>query len=171
MERLFDLDAQLLVDAGINLIAVVALYFFLSYLLFNPVRHLLDERKRMIQESIENARRDEEEANRLKCEYDDRLLKVEDQADDILSQARQKALKNEARIEGEAKEEANRIIRRAQDEAELEKKRALDDMKQEMITVASLMAKKVVAANMDTEIQESLVDQTLEEMGESTWQS
>ena len=44
-------------------------------------------------------------------------------------------------------------------------------MKQEMISVAALMAGKVVSANMDVEIQESLVDETLKEMGESTWQS
>ena len=60
---------------------------------------------------------------------------------------------------------------RANAEIELEKKRALDDMKQEMIAIASMMAAKVVAANIDTTIQEALVEETLKEMGESTWQS
>lgn len=54
----------------------------------------------------------------------------------ILSEARQKALKNEAHIIDEAKQEAARIMKRAQEEAELEKKRAMDDMKQEMISIA-----------------------------------
>ena len=71
----------------------------------------------------------------------------------------------------EAKEEASRIIKRAQEEAELEKKHAMDDVKQEMITIASMMAKKVVTASMDVQIQSSLVDETLREMGESTWLS
>ena len=47
----------------------------------------------------------------------------------------------------------------------------MDDVKQEMITIASLMAQKVVSANMDTAIQDALVEETLKEMGESTWQS
>ena len=47
----------------------------------------------------------------------------------------------------------------------------MDDMKQEMITVASLMAQKVMAASINTEIQSTLVDETLREMGESTWLS
>ena len=71
----------------------------------------------------------------------------------------------------EAKEEASRIVKRAQEEAELEKKHAMDDMKQEMITVAAMMAQKVVAASIDTNIQSTLVDETLKEMGESTWLS
>lgn len=50
-------------------------------------------------------------------------------------------------------------------------KHAMDDMKQEMITIAAMMAQKVVAASIDTSIQDSLVDETLKEMGESTWLS
>ena len=96
---------------------------------------------------------------------------MDKEAETILAEARQKALKNEAKIIEEAKEEASRIIKRAQEEAELEKKHAMDDVKQEMITIASMMAKKVVTASMDVQIQSSLVDETLREMGESTWLS
>ena len=60
---------------------------------------------------------------------------------------------------------------RANREIELEKKKALDDMKQEVVSIASMMAGKVVAASIDTTIQDTLIDETLKEMGESTWQS
>ena len=89
----------------------------------------------------------------------------------ILSEARQKALKNEAKIIADAKEEAAAIIARANEEAALEKKRVADEMKQEMISIAAMMAGKVVAANIDTTIQDSLVEDTLKEMGEATWQN
>ena len=88
-----------------------------------------------------------------------------------MSEARQKALKNESKIIDKEKQEAARIIKRAQEEAELEKKHAMDDVKQDMIQIASMMAQKVVAASIDTKIQDSLVEETLREMGESTWQS
>ena len=48
-------------------------------------------------------------------------------------------MKTENEIVAEAKEEAARIITRANNEIELERKRALDDMKQEMIAIASAM--------------------------------
>lgn len=47
----------------------------------------------------------------------------------------------------------------------------MDDMKQEMITIASMMAGKVVAASIDTKVQEGLIDETLKEMGDHTWLS
>ena len=56
-------------------------------------------------------------------------------------------------------------------EIELEKKKALDDMKQEMISIASMMAGKIVSVSMDQTAQDALIEETLKEMGESTWQS
>ncbi len=40
-----------------------------------------------------------------------------------------------------------------------------------MITIASMMAGKVVSANMNVEIQDSMVEETLNEIGENTWLS
>ena len=171
MTRLFDLDFQLLHDTVLLAIAVFFLFMMLSYLLFNPVRKMLEDRKLKIKTDLDTAKTDKEEAAVLKSEYDEKLKNIEKEAEQILSEARQKALKNEARIVEEAKEEAARIIKRANEEAELEKKRAMDEMKQEIITIASMMAGKVVSASIDTTIQDTLVEATLREMGDSTWQN
>ena len=45
MERLFDLDFQLLHDAVITAVAVFVLFLFLSYMLFKPARELLKKRQ------------------------------------------------------------------------------------------------------------------------------
>ena len=171
MERLFTLDAQLLFDTVVLALSMLVLFTLLSYLLFNPVRDMLAKRQQRIVDDQENAKRDKEEALAYKEEYDKKLKEVDKEAQEILSAARKRAMQNEAKIVAEAKEEAARIIARANAEIELEKKRALDDMKQEMITIASMMAEKVVAASIDTNVQESLIDETLKEMGEGTWLS
>ena len=171
MQRLFGLDMQLLHDVVLMALAVFFLFLFLSKMLFNPARKMLEERKKRIATDIETAETDKKDAAALKAEYEAKLKNIDKEAEQILSEARQKAQKNAARIESEAKEEAARIIRTANDEAELSKKRAMDEVKQEMITVASMMAAKVVAANIDAAVQDTLVEETLKEMGDSTWQS
>jgi F-type H+-transporting ATPase subunit b len=40
-----------------------------------------------------------------------------------------------------------------------------------MIQIAAVLAGKVVAANINTEIQAELIDETLKEIGEDTWLS
>ena len=168
---LFNLDAQLLFDTALLAIAVFFLVLAMSYLLFNPARKMLKDRQERISNDIDSAKEDKESAAALKAEYEAKLKEVDKEAEGILAEARPKAMTNQAKMSDEAKEEASRIVKRAQEEAELEKKHAMDDMKQEMITVAAMMAQKVVAASIDTNIQSTLVDETLKEMGESTWQS
>lgn len=171
MERLFNLDPQLIHDTVLLMISMLVMFTFLSYLLFNPVRDFLKKRQDKIKEDIDTAKQAKEDAAALKADYDGKLREIEKEAEAILSEARQKALQNEAKIIDEAKEEASRIIERANRQAELEKKAAADDMKKEMIQIAALMAQKIVAQTVDTKIQDSLVEETLKEIGDKTWLS
>jgi F-type H+-transporting ATPase subunit b len=147
------------------------LFFVASYMFFNPARDFLNKRKEKIKGELEFAATEKQEAIALKEEYDAKIKQVQAEADAILSDARKKAMKKEADIIDEAKEEAARIIDRANAEIALERKKALEDVKQEMITIASMMAGKVVSANMNVEIQDSMVEETLNEIGENTWLS
>ena len=171
MERLFSLDAQFLFDTIVLALSMLVLFTLLSYILFNPVRDMLEKRRQRVADEQETAKRERQEAVAYKEEYEQKLKEIKKEAEEILSEARKKAMKNEAKIVAEAKEEAARIMERANAEIELEKKHALDDMKQEMIAIATMMAQKIVTASIDTKVQEGLIEETLKEMGEQTWQS
>ena len=78
---------------------------------------------------------------------------------------------NEQKIIDEAKAEAARIIERANVEAELEKQKVADEVKQQIVTVAAVMASKLVARSIDEKDSNALIEETLNEMGEKTWLS
>ena len=169
--RLFDLDFQLFHDAALMIIAVVALFLIMSYFLFNPARAFLQKRQEKIRTELEDAKNNQEDAKALKAEYDEKLKNIDKEAESILADARKRALANENRIVAAAKEEAAAIVERAREEARLEKQKMADDVKKEIVAVAALMAGKVVASSMDVAIQDSLIDETLKEIGDSTWLS
>lgn len=169
--RLFDLDMQLLSDAVLMIIAVFALFLIASHSLFNPVRNMMQARQDRIKSELDTAAADMAQAKALKEEYETKLREINKEAEVILGEARKKALANENKIVSEAKEEAARIIERAGVEAELERNKAADEVKREMVVLASLMAGKVVNAAIDTTVQDTLIEETLKEMGESTWLS
>ncbi|MBE5865406.1 MAG: F0F1 ATP synthase subunit B [Lachnospiraceae bacterium] len=168
-ERMFGIDWQLLADSTLSLIAVFVLFAVMSYFLFNPARKMLSDRQAKIKGELDDAQANLEEANRLREEYEVKLRDVDKEVESILSDARKRALANENQIIAQAKEEAARIMERARVEAELEKQKVSDEMKKEIISVASLMAGKVVAASIDTKVQNQLIDETLKEMGKDTW--
>lgn len=168
---IFGLDMQFVFDALIFAIAMLVLYALLSFLLFNPARKMLKARQDMINSNIEQAKADKQEALELKEEYTHKLENADKEADEILSQSRKKAIKRENDIVDEAKLEASRIIERANKEAELEKSKMKDEVKTEMISVATAMAGRFVASSLNPAKQAELVDETLKEMGDKTWQN
>ncbi len=169
--RIFGIDAQLLFDAGVLAINIFLLFILLSYLLFNPARKLLTDRQAKITAEREQTEADRNDAEALKAEYEEKLKNANKEVEAILSDARKKALKNGEKIENEAREEAARIIANAKKEAELEKQKAADEVKKEIILVSTLMANKLVAASIDQKTQDSLIEETLREIGDDTWLS
>ena len=139
-DYIFGLDPQLLVDSAITILAMFFVFLLLSYLLFNPARNLMEKRQEGIREQMETAAREKQDAIQFKAEYDEKIKNVQKETDEILSEARKKALKKESVMLEEAREEAAQIVARANREVELEKSKVKDEMKQEIINVATAMA-------------------------------
>ena len=170
-DYIYGLDPQLLVDSAITILAMFFVFLLLSYLLFNPARNLMEKRQEGIREQMETAAREKQDAIQFKAEYDEKIKNVQKETDEILSEARKKALKKESVMLEEAREEAAQIVARANREVELEKSKVKDEMKQEIINVATAMAGKIVASSLDESKQSQLLADTLEEMGDETWLS
>lgn len=169
--RIFGLDWQLLSGMVFQIIAILILFILLTYILYEPVRKILNDRKERVAREITDARKDRIEADKYRNEYEAKLKNIDKEADLILSEARKKALARENEIVADAKAEAMKIIAHANQEAELEKKKAKDEVKQQIIEVAALMAGKIVAVSLDEAKQNALIEETLKEMGDNTWLS
>ncbi len=167
--RIFGLDNQLLFDLLFQGIAVFILFTFVGYILINPIKKMIADRQAKIDGDVEAAKKDKQEAARLKEEYDEKLKNVDVEADQILSEARRKAQKNESAIIDEARTEAGRIVDTAKKEAELEKLKVKDEVRVEIISVASMMAGKIVEKELSEADKNKLIDDTLREMGDKTW--
>ena len=81
---LFDLTPQLLHDAVLSMIAVFTLFLVASHFLFNPVRDMMRKRQEKIKDELDDAKLNQEEAQRLKAEYEEKLRNVEKEAEEIL---------------------------------------------------------------------------------------
>ena len=170
-DRIFGLDAQLVFQLLFMGIAIFLLFMAASYLLLDPVRKILNDRKERVMREQREALENREAALRMREEYDGKLKEIDKVAEQILSDSRQKAMQRENEIIMNAKEEAGRIVAGARQEAELEQKRVNDQVKQEIISVAALLSEKLVASSLDEEKQNALIEQTLKEIGDDTWQN
>ena len=120
LDRLIGFDAQLLFESFWTAINIFILFFGLSYLLFNPVRTVLEKRRQKIAGELAEAADNKKSAAAMKAEYEAKLKEVSKEADGILEEARRKAKIRETEIVEDARGEAARIIERAGSEIELE---------------------------------------------------
>ncbi len=169
--RLFGLDMQLLFGMVFQMISILILFVTLTYILYEPVRKVLDDRKQRIASDVADAKWQKAEAEKCKAEYEGKLKKIEEEADILLSEARKKALAKEREILANAKTEAGKILTQAKRDVRLEENRAKEELKGQMIEVATLMAGKIITFSLNEEDRANLVQDTIKEMGEITWLS
>lgn len=170
-ERLFGLDAQLIFDALVLAFNIFILFMLLSYILFNPVREFLEKRRQKVADDVEAAKKDRQEAKALKAEYEAKLRDANAEASIILGDARRKAMESEENTLRAAREEAGKIVQHGHEQIELEYQKASDEMKKQIVEIASVIAKKAVQDTVDASANDKLIEKALEEMGDDIWQN
>ena len=154
------IDWQVLLAQLINFGILFGLLFFLLY---KPMRRMLDERSAKIKESMDQAEQIKEQLAKTDEQVKEQLAAAHKEGQGILAQAAQmgERLKEEAR-EG-ARQEAETIVARARAEIERERDAAIEDLRGQFVDLAITAAEKVVSETLDKEKHRRLIEEVLEQ--------
>ena len=167
--RVFDVDSQTLIQIIANIINVAVLAGFMSFLLYKPVRDVLNKRTNRIQGQLIQAEEELEKATELRRKYEHKLEEAEREREDILTEARKVAADSSRRLLAEAKKEADAIKERAAANVEMEWERAENDMRTAIIDVSAVMAEKFVSLAINKETHDRLFEETVSDLEGMTW--
>ena len=166
---LFSMELQTVLQAVANIINVGVLAAILSYLLYKPVRDILNKRTNRIQGQLLQAEEELEKATELRRKYEQRMEEVEREREDILSEARKIAADSSKRLLADAKKEADTIKERAAANVEMEWERAENDMRTAIIDVSAVMAEKFVSLAINKETHDKLFEETISDLEGMKW--
>ena len=152
----------------INFLILVGL---LTKFLYRPFLNMLETRKHSIQDALDNAELINRRADEKMENYDRQIVKLEEQGREIIKEAKERAEKQADEIIEEAHSKANSIIVAAERQVELEKQKALEEMKQQVATLALLAAEKIVERSIAQVGQDQIVDEIIEQAGKRQWQN
>ena len=152
----------------INFLILVGL---LTKFLYSPFLNMLETRKQSIQDALDNAELINRRADEKMENYDRQIVKLEEQGREIIKEAKERAEKQADEIIEEAHSKANSIIVAAERQVELEKQIALEEMKQQVATLALLAAEKIVERSIAQVGQDQIVDEIIEQAGKRQWQN
>lgn len=142
--------------------------FLIKKFLFQPIQAVLEKRKAIADSVIHDAQIAKRDADSLKAGYEARLIMAETQASQILQNAQKDAAYQSDTIIKEAQAQAAGMKAKAEAEIRQERRRAVNEIKNEIGSIAMDIAEKVVEREISEEDHRKLIDEFIEHVGEAS---
>ena len=111
-----------------TIINLVVLYLLLKHFLIGPVMNIVEQRKLMIEEGFRNAQTAQDDANRLKQEYETALSGAKQESVQLIEDARKSAKAEYDRIIIEAGEKADTMLESAKESVRVEREQTMKEL-------------------------------------------
>ena len=149
----------------IQLISFGILFYLLQRYAFKPLFGVMERRRQLVKEQVENAENSRREAERLLEEQKQALQQARKEAYDMIEQAKITGARQAEEILKAAREEAERLKTEAVRDIEREKEKALAALKAEIGGLSVRIAEKIIERQIDEQAQKDLVERYLQEVG------
>lgn len=146
-----------------TLLIFLTVVFVLGKFAWGPLLGALKNREDFIRESLEKARKEREEADKLLERYTEQINRAREEASAITDEGRRDAEEVRRRIEGEARTEAEAIVKRAKREIEIAHHDAIRDIYDQTAELASRIAGRILEREVSADEHRQLITSTLDE--------
>lgn len=155
--RTFHLEPRLFIS---QLIVFLLLAYLLNKFAYRPLLKMLDERKRRIAESMENAEKIKKELAEAEAARKEILEKANVQANQLIQEARAAAARVQEAESQKAINQAEQIISKAREATEADRDRMLAELKREIGQLVVKTTAQVVGKVLSDEDQRRLIEET-----------
>jgi F-type H+-transporting ATPase subunit b len=146
---------------GIQLVAFLVFCWLLWKFAVGPIVKVLDERQDKIRESLASAERMQQELKATQARNEEALLEARREAQEIVANARQSGEQLLTRAREEANAQAETYLTRAQETLRQETEQARQQLRGEVVDIATLAAGQILKKELNPEAQKHLIEETL----------
>ena len=139
-------------------IVFLFLLVVLGRFVFPKITAAVEAREKALEDAIEGAKRDREEAARILAEHQQQIEAARQEAQKIIVEGRQVGEKVRAQMIEETHQQQQQMLERARTEIEREKDQAIADLRREAIELAIAGASKVIEKNLDDQANRRIVE-------------
>jgi F-type H+-transporting ATPase subunit b len=149
-----------------SLLNLVIIFLIAKFLLYKPVKKMLENRQKTIEDGYERASEAEAKANESRIAYEKKLEGAKGEADEIIADAVATAKARGHEIIEDSRKEGEQILKQAKENAELEIKRAEETIKDEIVDVSTALTRKLLEREINEKDHKDLIDSFIDEIGE-----
>lgn len=139
----------------------LTLLFILSRYAFKPMLAAVEEREKALQDAIDAAKRDRDEAIRVLADHRQQLENARTEAQKLIADGRATAEKLRGDLLEQTRTQQQEMMERARRDIDTEKNNAIAALRREAVELAIAGAGKVIERNLDTEANRTLVESYL----------
>lgn len=147
-----------------TIIVFLIVFGLLAKFAWKPILAALKQREDFIRDSIEGAKRERAEAERLLMQYTERIEKARVEATAIVEEGKRDAEATRRRIHDDARKEAEEMIARARREIGIARDDAVHALADRTLDLATLLAGKIMAKQLNAEDHRALLEESIAEM-------
>jgi F-type H+-transporting ATPase subunit b len=144
-----------------TLLIFIVLFFILQRFAFKPLTAAVEARERALEEAIQGAQRDREEAARHLQDQIKALEAARLEAQRVIAEGRTTGEKLRADMLEQTKQQQHELLERARVEIDNERLRAIADLRREAVDLALAGASRVIERNLDDQTNRKLVESFL----------
>ena len=146
---------------------LIQVYIFNRFL-FKPVNAMLEKRRAMADAEIQDAVKAKDDAQAMKAEYEQNMQEAKNKANEILSTAQKTAAVQSEEMIREATQQAATIKTKAEKDIAMEKAKAVNEIKDEIGSMAMEIAGKAIGRELREEDHTKLINEFIANVGEGS---
>ena len=127
-----------------TVVNVLVLFVALRHFLIKPVMGVIEQRNEMIRKQFDAAQKTQDEANKMKTDYEQQLDTAKEQAADIIATARVRSEKEHSKAIADTEAERVKMLAQAREDIEKEQANAKKELQSQIMDIAMLAAKKII---------------------------
>ena len=127
-----------------TVVNVLILFVALRHFLIKPVMGVIEQRNKMIRQQFDAAQKTQDEANKMKADYEQQLDTAKEQASDIIAAARVRSEKEHSKAIADTEAERVKMLTQAREDIEKEQANAKKELQSQIMDIAMLAAKKII---------------------------
>ena len=148
------------------IVNLIIFYILIRKFLFKPVLNIVEKRKQLIERQFADADKANTQALALQEQYETSLGAAKETSMQMIEDARRRGEAEYRQIVGDARLQAEQIVKSADETLLREREKALQDVQKEIGTLAMAAAAKIIGGASSKETDEALYNQFLTKAGE-----
>lgn len=162
--------ADILNSLGLNNTVWAQIFHFLLLLVllrlvaYKPLMKVIEDRQKFVADNLAQSEQQRAAAEKLKADFEAELRRSREEAQGMIERATKAGEEQAQAILEAAKQEAARVKESALADIQREKEKAVTELRDQVASLAVLVATKVVKQGLDVDAQSALVQDAIKEV-------